>query len=200
MQRRTFLLIVPALVAVLTLAGFENDRPKAVYKADPAHSYVGFQVRHLGVSNVKGQFKEYDITLEMEGTDLSTLKARGTVNVNSIDTGIERRDNHLRSPDFFDVENYPTITFVSKEVRNIDGNAFELVGDLTIKDVTKEVVLEAEFLGTARMGDSERAGFTAETTINRKDFNLTWDRLTEAGGLVVGHDVKLVLEIEAIKQ
>ncbi|QXD14075.1 YceI family protein [Rhodocaloribacter litoris] len=200
MKHRTHFLLLPVLVAVLLLAGFVNDRPKAVYKADLAHSYVGFQVRHLGVSNVKGRFKEYDVTLEMEGTDLRTLKASGTVNVNSIDTGIERRDNHLRSPDFFEVETFPTITFVSKEVRNIDGNAFELVGDLTIKDVTKEVMLEAEFLGTAKMGDSERAGFTAETTINRKDFNLTWDRLTEAGGLVVGHDVKLVLEIEAIKQ
>ncbi len=196
------------LVAVVLLAGFSTlrtavapgDGERAVYKLDKAHSWIGFKVRHLGVSNVQGRFQEYDASVEMEGDDLSTLKANATIDVASVDTGVERRDNHLRSPDFFEVDKYPHITFVSKQVRNIDGNEFELVGDLTIKDVTKEVVLDAEYLGRAKMGDSERVGFTAETKINRKDFNLMWDRLTEAGGLVVAHDVRLILEIEAVRQ
>ncbi len=198
------------LVAVVLLAGFSflrtadapapRDGERAVYKIDRVHSWIGFKVRHLGVSNVQGQFRDYDAAVEMEGDDLSTLQADVTIDVASVDTGVERRDNDLRSERFFDAENYPTITFASKAVRNIDGETFELVGDLTIKDVTKEVTLDAEYLGRARMGDSERVGFSAETKINRKDFHLNFDRLTEAGGFVVGHDVRIILEIEAVRQ
>lgn len=153
----------------------------------------------MGISNVRGEFLSYDAEILMDGTDLSTLAVNTTIETTSIDTGNERRDNHLRSDDFFGAEEFPAMTFTSTGVTEVDGDHFHLEGDLTIRDVTKSIVLEGEFLGTAMMGDSERAGFEATTTINRKEFNLSWDRLTEAGGFVVGHDVEIILELELIK-
>ena len=153
-------------------------------------------MRHLGISNVRGQFADYDATVQFDPENLETLQVEATINVGSINTGIERRDNHLRSDDFFNAEQFPAMTFVSKGVRNIDGDEFELVGDLTIRDVTKEVVLEGEFLGAAAQGEKQKVGFEAETTINRFDYNLKWDKLTEAGGFVVGEEVDIILELE----
>lgn len=173
-----------------------SDRPVTKFVPDKAHSQLGFRVRHLGITNVNGNFNDYDAEVMLDPDDLSTLQATATVKIASIDTGIERRDNHLRSDDFFNAEQYPEMKFVSKSVRNIDGSEFELVGDLTIRDVTKEVVLEGEFLGAGMMGETQKAGFEAETTINRFDYNLKWDRLTEAGGLVVAEDIKITLDLE----
>ena len=194
-------LIASALLLLIVLPGAapaptpEKPAPTQ-FVADKAHSQLGFKVRHLGITNVNGNFGDYDINVTLDADDLSSLKADATIQVASINTGIERRDNHLRSDDFFNAEQFPTIKFVSKEVRNINGEEFELVGDLTIRDVTKEVVLEAEFYGIGQMGDTKKAGFEAETTINRFDYNLKWDRLTEAGGLVVSENVKIVLDLE----
>ncbi|MEM8486477.1 MAG: YceI family protein [Bacteroidota bacterium] len=168
----------------------------AAYVVDKAHSQIGFKVRHLGITNVNGLFKDYEANVSMDGDDLSTLQASATIQIGSISTGIDRRDGHLKSDDFFNAETYPEMKFVSKAVRNIDGSEFELVGDLTIRDITKEVVLEAEFLGMGAMGDTKKAGFEAETTIDRFDYNLKWDRLTEAGGLVVSDKVKIMLDLE----
>lgn len=197
--------IVPAFLALVILAAFTAPQPTepssaaappTVWTIDKGHSQVSFKVRHLGISNVRGGFNEYDATIRFDPEDLGTLQVEATVNTASIDTGIERRDNHLRSDDFFNAEQYPTMTFVSKAVRNIDGPSFELVGDLTIRDVTKEVVLEAELLGVGMQRDRRKAGFEARTTINRFDYNLKWDRLTEAGGLVAGEDVEIIMELE----
>ena len=173
-----------------------QDEGVMTFAVDKAHSQVGFKVRHLGIANVRGSFQDYDATVRFDPEDLSTLQVEATIAVSSIDTGIERRDNHLRSDDFFNAEQFPAITFKSKAVRNLDGDAFELVGDLTIRDVTKEVVLEAEFLGMGMMRGTQKAGFEAETTINRFDYNLKWDALTEAGGLVVSENVQIILELE----
>ena len=173
-----------------------DDKAVVNYVVDKAHSQVGFKVRHLGITNVNGLFKDYEASVSMDGDDLSTLQASASIQVGSISTGIDRRDGHLKSDDFFNAEAYPEIKFVSKAVRNIDGSEFELVGDLTIRDVTKEVVLEGEFLGMGAMGDTRKAGFEAETTIDRFDYNLKWDRLTEAGGLVVADKVKITLDLE----
>lgn len=201
------ILLALTLMGLIVLPGasFEtipaNDDTKATpqaaaYVVDKAHSQIGFKVRHLGITNVNGFFKDYEADVSMDGDDLSTLTATATVQIGSISTGIDRRDSHLKSDDFFNAEEYPELKFVSKAVRNIDGSEFELVGDLTIRDVTKEVVLEAEFLGMGAMGDTKKAGFEAETTINRFDYNLKWDRLTEAGGLVVSDMVKVILDLE----
>ena len=197
-------MVAPLLLAAFVLVGFtgpgEKETKVTSYKIDKAHTSVGFKVRHLGITSVNGTFNDYDVTLSMDGDDLRTIQTEAVVRITSVDTGIEKRDNHLRSSDFFEAETYPEMRFVSKEVRNIDGQEFELVGDLTIKGVTREVVLDAELIGTATMGDTERVGFEAETKIDRFDYGLKWDRLTEAGGLVVAKEVRIILEIEAIKQ
>jgi polyisoprenoid-binding protein YceI len=123
-----------------------------------------------------------------------------TVRIESIDTGNEKRDDHLRSPDFFDAPNHPEMRFTSTEITNVNGNTFQMKGDLTIRGTTKPVVFETELLGTAVDNEGrQRAGFTAATTINRKDFGLTWNRVTEAGGLVVGEDVDITLDIQTIR-
>lgn len=193
---------IAALSAVLFLAAFHGVVPEsapATWSVDHAHSKLGFKVRHLGISNVRGDFREYDVVLRMDGTDLSTLSAEATIQTASIDTDNDRRDNHLRSPDFFAAEEHPEMTFISTGVQNVDGSTFEITGNLTIRGTTHEVVLDAEFLGSASMGDEERAGFEATTEIDRMDYGLAWDRLTEAGGFVVGHDVEITLELEVIK-
>ena len=213
MKIRTLLL--PAVLLILVLAGFtfsdrsaEEARPDqapqaiaevASWSVDAVHSKIGFKVKHLGISNVRGNFKDYDVAISLDPSDFNTLETTATIKTTSVFTDNERRDNHLRSPDFFAAETFPNMTFVSKGVRNINGSEFEIVGDLTIRDVTKEVVLEAEFLGAATMGDQERAGFEATTTINRLDYGLAWNKVTEAGGFVVGHDVQIILELEVIK-
>jgi polyisoprenoid-binding protein YceI len=123
-----------------------------------------------------------------------------TVRIESIDTGNEKRDDHLRSPDFFDAPNHPEMRFTSTEITNVNGNTFQMKGDLTIRGTTKPVVFETELIGTAVDNEGrQRAGFTAATTINRKDFGLTWNRVTEAGGLVVGEDVDITLDIQTIR-
>lgn len=187
-------LLVLTLFVALAVVGFTVA--PSTFTVDKGHSQVGFKVRHLGISNVRGTFNEYDATVQFDPENLEALQVEATVDVSSIDTGIERRDNHLRSDDFFNAEQFPTARFVSTAVRNIDGNTFELVGNLTIRDVTKEVVFESEFLGTGEQRGRQKAGFTAETTINRFDYGLKWDRLTEAGGLVVGENVEIILEME----
>lgn len=201
--------LLSALLVVLVAAGFTLPRdaapvarPEATpvsWQLDKSHSNIGFKVRHLGISTVRGSFGSYDAQLTFDPEDLTTLRATATIDVASIDTQNERRDNHLRSDDFFNAEQYPQMKFVSKRVQNVKGNTFQIVGDLTIRDVTKEVVLEAEMTGTTTMRGKRRVGFEAQTTVDRFDYNLKWGALTEAGGLVAGRDVTIVLELEAIE-
>ena len=183
------------LIATTTLP---EKRPADViaFHPDKVHSNVGFKVRHLGISNVRGAFDEYEAIVRFDPEDLSTLSVEATVDVGSIDTGNERRDNHLRSDDFFNAEEYPTMHFMSKSVQDVEDGQFEIVGDMTIRDVTMEVVLEAEFFGMGMGRDGRKAGFEATTTIDRFDYNLQWDALTETGGLVVGRSVDILLEME----
>ncbi len=169
------------------------------YSIDLAHSSVGFHVRHLGITKVNGRFNEFESSVHVDPDDLSTLEASAVIQVGSIDTGVEKRDGHLKSADFFDAENHPTMTFRSREVRHIDGDRFELVGDLTIRGTTREVVLDGQFVGAATMGDSRRIAIEASTTINRFDYGLVWDAVTEMGGLIVSKDVLIQLEIQAIQ-
>jgi polyisoprenoid-binding protein YceI len=168
---------------------------------DPSHSEVEFKVKHMMISNVSGEFKKFDATVETEGDDFMTAKAAFTVDVNSIDTGNEQRDGHLKSVDFFDAANFPQLKFVTKKYENVDNDgSYEVYGDLTIRGITKNVKLDAEFGGVIKdPWGSTRAGITITGKINRKDFGLTWSGTTETGSLIVSEDVRLHVALEFVK-
>lgn len=171
------------------------------YTIDPAHSRLGFVVRHLGFSKVRGSFEQFEGTIHLNPGDLSTLEAEATAKTETITTNDEKRDAHLRSADFFESETYPTITFKSTGVKGVSGSTFTLVGDLTIHGVTKRVELEGEYLGEGKdPWGGTRVAFEAQTTINRKDYGLNWNVALEAGGFLVSEDVQILLEIQATQQ
>jgi polyisoprenoid-binding protein YceI len=167
------------------------------WKVDKVHSWVGFEVSHLVVSKTKGRFTDFEGEVKFDGKDLTKGTVNFTVQTASINTEDEKRDAHLKSPDFFDAEKFPTMTFVSKKVVVEDDDEFKLVGDLTIRGVTKEVTFECEFRGSIDTPwGFKKAGFSAETTIDRQEFDVSWSQSLDAGGLVVGNDVELILELE----
>ena len=171
------------------------------WNIDPSHSQAEFSVRHLMISNVRGRFEEMSGEVEFDENDLSKLKVDVKIDAASIDTRDAQRDGHLRSPDFLDVENHPYLHFRSTGVEKVDGERLVLAGDLTIRDVTRPVKLEVEYAGTARSPwGTTSAGFSASTKINRKDFGLVWNQALETGGVLVGDDVKIDIEIELVKQ
>jgi polyisoprenoid-binding protein YceI len=171
------------------------------WTVDAAHSNVEFAVKHLMISTVKGRFGDVKGTVTHNESNPAQSKVEIEVGIASIDTRTEQRDAHLRSPDFFDAERYPTMRFTSKRIEgNIDGE-FKLIGDLTIRDVTREVALNAEFHGREKdPWGGERMGFEATGKINRKDFGLNWNQVLESGGWLVGEDIKLSIEVELVKQ
>lgn len=173
--------------------------PIETWQLDPTHSSIGFTVRHMVVARVHGRFTRYEGRLFMNG-DLVKAQAEVKIDAASIDTQVEARDNHLRSPDFFDVAAFPRVIFHSRRVVPAGGERYRVVGDLTIKDITREVVLEAEFLG--RVKDpfgTERLAFSARTSIERKDFGLTWNKALETGGVLVGERIDIELDVQAVK-
>lgn len=171
---------------------------KTSWKIDPTHSEVQFKVKHLVISTVTGTFNKFEGSLEADEDNFEGAEASFSLDASSIDTNVADRDNHLKSEDFFAVEKYPNITF--KGQLNKSGDAYKLVGPLTIKDVTKEVELDVEFGGTMVDGYGQtKSGFEINGVINRKEFGLTWSMVTEAGGVVVGDDVKLNLNIQLVK-
>jgi polyisoprenoid-binding protein YceI len=187
-------------VFVAALFVFALQGQAADWKVDPAHSSVGFWVKHLVISKVHGAFGQFNGTITFDPENLKDGSAEMTIQVASIDTKNENRNNHLKSPDFFDVETYPVITFVSKKVIPGEGNLFQLVGDLTIKDVTNEVTFDCVFNGSIDgPGGKPRAAFSAEAVINRQDFNITWSKVTEAGGLVVSDEVHINIDLEVVQ-
>jgi polyisoprenoid-binding protein YceI len=169
---------------------------------DPSHSEVQFKIKHLMITNVTGSFNLFEAHAVTEDDDFSNAKLSFKANIASINTNNEQRDTHLKSPDFFDVEKYPVLSFVSTKTEGSKGNGeFNLIGDLTIKDVTKPVKFNVEFGGITRDPYGQtKAGFSITGKINRKDFGLTWNAALESGGVMVGEDVKLVSEIQLIKQ
>ena len=173
------------------------------WQIDPAHTHIEFAVRHLMISTVRGRFNEVAGTVIVPGDDFSLGQLEVTIGVASIDTREPQRDNHLKSPDFFDVATYPTMTFKSKRIERTprDPNAFTVVGDLTLHGITNEVVLDATFEGqTNDPWGNTRSGFSATGKINRKDFGLGWNQLLETGGVVVGDDVKIAIDAEIVAQ
>jgi polyisoprenoid-binding protein YceI len=164
---------------------------------DSSHSEVGFSIKHMMISNVKGKFKEYDGDIEFDTKSKTFTKFDAYVVAKSIDTGIEKRDDHLRSADFFDVAKYPKIHFKMKS-HNKENNT--LVGDLTMHGVTKEVVLNLSINGVIKdFQGNTRAGFTLNGKINRKDYGLNWNKALEFGGFAVGEEVKLLIELETME-
>ncbi len=168
---------------------------------DASHSTITFSVRHMMISKVRGRFTRFDGTVDFDEQDPANSKVNVTIDASSIDTRDERRDGHLMSPDFLDVANYPTLTFVSKKVEVIDENHGRLIGDLTIRGVTREVTLDVEYNGQSKSPwGTISAGFSATTKINRKDWGLTWNVALETGGVLVGEEVAIEIEIEIVKQ
>lgn len=172
---------------------------KTLWKIDPMHSEVQFKVKHLVISTVTGTFNSFDANLESEGEDYDGAKASFSLDVNSIDTNVADRDAHLKSDDFFNAEKYPKLTFEGT-LKKVSESQYELAGPLTIRDISKEVKLNVEYGGSMVDGYGQtKAGFEITGKVNRKEFGLKWDMVTEAGGVVVGDEVKLNLNVQMVK-
>ena len=170
------------------------------WKLDKVHSNVLFTVRHLVISEVIGRFTDYDVTLKASNKEFSDASIEAVVKTASIETENDNRDNHLRSDDFFNAQQFPEMRFTSTAMKRISDKEYELTGDLTIRDITKPVTFKVELLGIIDGGQfGTRSGWKASTTINRFDYDLKWDRMIEAGGLVVGEDVTILLNLEFSK-
>ena len=173
--------------------------PAGTWKVDPIHSSVAFEVKHMMIATVRGHFSEFAGTLEA-AEDPTQSRVYGTVNVASIDTGNAERDAHLRSSDFFDADRYPEIRFASTRVAHVEGGTYNVWGDLTIKDVTREVEITATVEGAGQdPWGTERVGIAIRGEIDRTEFGLTWQQRLAAGGMLVGEEVRLLLDISAVK-
>ncbi len=185
------------LVALVALTG--AARAQDVYELDKTHMEIGFSISHLVISEVKGRFNEFEGTVTL-GAENALVSAAATIQAKSIDTAVAKRDDHLRNEDFFNVEKYPTITFAGKKVEK-DGGQHVLVGDFTMHGTTKEIRLPFTITGPIKdPWGHTRIGLKAETTLNRKDYGLTWNKVLEAGGLAVGEEVKISISGEAVKK
>ncbi|HZY83124.1 MAG TPA: YceI family protein [Cyclobacteriaceae bacterium] len=173
---------------------------KTKWGVDASHSEVQFKVKHLVIATVTGFFRKFSGAVETESEDFDGAKVNFSIESNSIDTNVADRDGHLKSPDFFAADQYPTIDFKNGKLKKVSGEEYKLTGDLTIRDITKPVELSVEFNGiVADPWGNTRAGFEVKGAINRKDYNLSWSAVTEAGKIVVGDDVKLLFNIEVVK-
>ena len=171
------------------------------WEIDSSHSSLHFSVRHLVIAKVRGTFARWSGTVEVPDGDFAKATVAVTIDASSIETGVADRDGHLKSPDFFDVPQHPELRFVGKRVQPRSGDEIDVIGDLTIRGITREVVLRVEQHGQATdPWGNVRAAFSAKTTIDRKDFGLTWNQALEAGGVLVGDKVEIEAEIQAVKQ
>ncbi len=172
----------------------------STWNIDVGHSAIHFWVRHMVISKVHGRFARWSGRLELDEQDLTSSKVDVRIEAASIDTQVADRDAHLRSPDFLDVTRFPELTFVSRRIEKV-GAAYRVVGDLTLHGVTREVTLDAEFAGTGKdPWGNERAGFSARTALDRKEFGLAWNAALETGGVLVGEKVEISIELEAVKK
>lgn len=193
-MRKTTIL---SLALILLLGGIAQA---ATFAIDASHSSVSFKVKHMMVSKVRGTFDAFEGTIEFEEGKPETWSANAVIQMASVNTADEKRDAHLINPDFFDAEQFPTMTFVTTGVEK-DGDDWVLKGDLTLHGVTKPVELDLEFNGTIDdPWGNHRAGFSAEGKIDRREFGITWNNTLDKGGIAVGNDVEIAIEIEAIRQ
>jgi len=198
----------PRILTILAAAAVALSTPSlaaaaaATWDIDPSHTAAQFSVRHLMISNVRGEFGKVTGTVTYDEQEVSSIAVDVTIDATSIDTREPKRDEHLRSPDFFDVAKYPTITFKSKRSEKAGTGKFKVVGDLTIHGVTKEVTLDVEG-PTPAIKDpwgNVKVGATATTKVNRKEFGLNWNAALETGGVVVGDEVSITLDVEIVKK
>lgn len=190
MRTWKILILGAALISGTTVAA------QTKWKLDKGHSSLRFSVNHMVVSEAEGTFKNWDGTVEQTKADFTDAKISFTADVNSINTDNERRDGHLKSDDFFNAEKFPTIKFEGTSMKPAGENKYTLVGNLTIRDVTKPVTFTVTHGGVIAGGRGKKAGFKATATINRFDYGLKWDRATETGGLVVGKEVEITVKLE----
>ena len=173
---------------------------RTVWKLDPAHTLVEFSAKHLMISTVKGRIAGVEGVIHIDENEPANSTVEATLDAKTLDTRIEQRDQHLRSGDFLDVEKYPVISFKSTDVQGDEQN-FKLTGDLTIRDITRPITLDVTFEGrTKDPWGGERVGFSATGKLDRRDYGLTWNVVLESGGLTVSNDIKIQLEVEAVKQ
>jgi polyisoprenoid-binding protein YceI len=192
----------PATATATVTATTDRDLSHVTgdYTIDPAHSRIGFTVRHAMVTNVRGEFTEYEGKLHLDGADPTKSSAELVIKVASINTSQAQRDEHLRTGDFFAAETYPEITFRSTSAEEVGDDTYRLHGDLTIKDVTRPVTLDLEFTGAATdLYGANRVGFEGGTTVDRTDWGLSYNAALETGGVLISEKVKLVLDISAVK-
>jgi len=184
------------IMAALLLVAANSYSQTQTWKPDLAHSRVGFSVTHLVVSEVEGKFNDYTATLTTDASG-KPQKIEADIKVASISTDNEARDKHLRSDDFFAAEKYPELTFVSKTIKSVGNNKYEVTGDLTMRGVTKTVTLDTKFNGEIKdPWGNTKSGWVATTSVNRFDYGLQWNKAVEAGGLVVGKEVTITLKME----
>ena len=172
----------------------------ATWNIDTTHSGIHFSVRHMVISKVRGSFRKFSGSVSLDEQDPTASSVSVRIDTASIDTGVQQRDDHLRSPDFFDAEKFPAISFESTKVEKSSDSGLRVTGKLTIRDITREVVLEAEQLGVGKdPWGNIKAAFEAKTSIDRGDFGLKWNQALETGGVLVGEKIEIALEIQAVK-
>ena len=194
MRNLKFLATLLITISTLTFS-------QTTWTVDKSHSKVGFSVSHLVITDVDGFFKDYEAQISSNGDDFSTANVELKVNTNSIFTDNEKRDDHLRSDDFFNSEKYPQMTFKGKSMKKVGDKKYKLTGDFTIRDVTKQITLDVTYNGMVKdPWGNTKAGFKITGEIDRFDYNLKWDKAIEAGSLVVGKDVELVIDLQLVKK
>ena len=184
-----------ATAAIVALAGQAAHAAASKWKVDGSHSAVSFKVKHLMVTDARGQITGIDGKVTMDPADPTKGKVEATIDVATINTNDEKRDGHLKSPDFFDVANHPKATFKSKKITKA-GKSYKVVGDLTLRGVTKEVTLDTKITKPVEAWGKTMVGIHAETTVNRKDFGISWNKDLDKGGLAVGNEVHLTIDLE----
>ena len=194
MRNLKFLATLLITISTLTFS-------QTTWTVDKSHSKVGFSVSHLVITDVDGFFKDYEAQISSNGDDFSTANIELKVNTSSIFTDNEKRDDHLRSDDFFNSEKYPKMTFKGKSMKKVGDKKYKLTGDFTIRDVTKQITLDVTYNGMVKdPWGNTKAGFKITGEIDRFDYNLKWDKAIEAGSLVVGKDVELVIDLQLVKK
>ncbi len=189
-----------AAILFSMVGAFAANAQTTVWKADKVHSNVNFTVTHLMISEISGNFKDFDVTVSMNGEDFKTADIQAVIKTTTVNTENEGRDKHIRSDDFFNADSFPNMTFKSEKIEQTGTDTYKIYGSLTIRNVTKPVVLDAKYKGKQEAWGITKLGFKATTTINRFDYDVKWDKKMDAGGFIVANNVDITLQMELNKQ